>query len=147
MRSSAALLLAIVLVPQLAPAAPDAADPAYARKPVTHARVENCNLAAVSESIAAHRQTAADGPALDALRVAAGKCTRFVLALLRPSEVTQVCSSVENWSAGRTARELRRRIAEIEADSVLRSTVIGRACREAYVHELKTTRVVVRAVR
>jgi len=39
---------------------------------------------------------------------------------------------------------LRRRIADIDSDELLRSSRRGQACRAAYVYELENTRVVVR---
>jgi hypothetical protein len=67
-----------------------------------------------------------------------------VLALLRPNEIGRACGSLPHWSPAQTARELRRRMSDIDADAQLRSSPSGRACRAAYLHELQTTRVVVR---
>lgn len=80
----------------------------------------------------------------EALRAASGRCTRFVLALAAAADVPRLCASQPGWGAAQTARELRRRIAEIDADRLLRGTAQGRACRAAYLHELKTTRVTLR---
>lgn len=80
----------------------------------------------------------------DALRAAAGRCVGSVLSLLSPREVPKICASRASWSVAHTARELRRRIAELDADDLLLETANGRACRAAYWHELTTTRVVVR---
>jgi hypothetical protein len=80
----------------------------------------------------------------DALRAAAGKCTAFVLALAAPQDVPRYCSSVASWTVMQTVRELRGRIAAIEADEVLRSSPGGAACRAAYLDELHNTRVVLR---
>lgn len=82
----------------------------------------------------------------EALRAAAGRCVGTVLSLLAPHEVPKVCASQSSWSVVQTARELRRRIALLDADELLRDTANGRACRAAYWHELTTTRVVVRRV-
>lgn len=117
------------------------------RAPTLATRAAACDLAAVSEAIAAIRQAGGDSPTLDSVRIASGKCTRFVLALTATHEVGWVCSSVEAWSATQTARELRRRIASIDSDKLLRSTNVGKACRAAYAHELRTTRVVLRTSR
>jgi hypothetical protein len=81
---------------------------------------------------------------VEALRTAGGRCARYVLALARPEEVVKVCASLEAWGAAQTARELRRRIAAIEGDGLLRATAAGQACRAAYRHELDHTRVVLR---
>jgi hypothetical protein len=83
----------------------------------------------------------------EALRAAAGRCARFVLALVSATEVPRVCASQPFWGAAQTARELRRRIAEIDADRLLRGTDQGQACRAAYLYELKNTRVTLRAVK
>jgi hypothetical protein len=107
-------------------------------------RVEACELAAVAEA-SLQLPVSGDGPRVDSLRVAVGTCTRFVLAVAAPANIPSVCSSVAAWSAARTARELRRRIAAIEGDAVLRSTGVGAACVASLRHELKTTRVVLRA--
>jgi hypothetical protein len=107
-------------------------------------RVEACELAAVADA-SAQLPVSGDGPLVDSLRVAAGTCTRFVLAVAAPASIPRVCSAVAAWSAARTARELRRRIAAIEGDAVLKSTGVGAACVAALRHELKTTRVVLRA--
>jgi hypothetical protein len=44
-----------------------------------------------------------------------------------------------------TVRELRRRIAAIEADDFLSASAIGKPCRAAYIYELDHTRVVVKS--
>jgi hypothetical protein len=80
----------------------------------------------------------------EALRAATGRCARFVLALVSATEVPRVCASQPFWGAAQTARELRRRIAEIDADKLLRGTEQGQACRAAYLYELKNTRVTLR---
>lgn len=80
----------------------------------------------------------------DALRAAVGKCTAFVLALAAPQEVPKLCSSVASWGVMQTVRELRKRIATIEADAALRASQNGAACRAACLDELHNTRVVLR---
>jgi len=44
-----------------------------------------------------------------------------------------------------TVRELRCRIAAIEADDLLSASAIGKSCRVAYIYELENTRVVVKS--
>lgn len=106
----------------------------------------SCNLHAVSLAIRLAR--AANVPAVQAhqesLRAASGRCTRFVLALTSAAEMPRVCASQAAWGAAQTARELRRRMADIDADKLLRDTVQGQACRAAYLYELKNTRVTLR---
>jgi hypothetical protein len=80
----------------------------------------------------------------EALRAAAGGCARFVLAMVAPGEVASYCASVASWGPAQTARELRRRIGDIDADELLRASRRGQACRAAYVYELENTRVVVK---
>lgn len=108
-----------------------------------NAQTAACELQAVSLSIRLARGGSAKVVAAhkDALRLAVGDCTRFVLALLAPSEVPKFCASVETWTVMQTARELRRRISAIEADELLRSSQRGQACRAAYLYELQNTRV------
>lgn len=108
-----------------------------------NAQTAACELQAVSLSIRLARGGSAKVVAAhkDALRLAIGDCTRFVLALLAPGEVPKFCASVESWTVMQTARELRRRISAIEADTVLRSSQRGQACRAAYLYELRNTRV------
>jgi hypothetical protein len=109
-------------------------------------RTAACDLRAVSLSMRLNR--GADARAAKAhtesLRAAAGNCTRFILGLATLEEVPRYCGSIESWSASQTARELRRRMAAIDADEVLRSSQRGRSCRAAYDHELHHTRVVLR---
>ena len=110
-------------------------------------RASNCDLAALSETIEVLR-TSEPGAAraqLEAVRLANGRCTRFVLATAHPSEVRRFCAAPETITAVQAARELRRRIAAIEADELLGSSNAGKECRAAYQLELKTTRVVMRA--
>lgn len=81
----------------------------------------------------------------DALRAAVGQCTGFVLALAAPQDVPRLCSSVASWGVMQTVRELRKRIATIEADAALRASPNGAACRAACLDELHNTRVVLRS--
>lgn len=81
----------------------------------------------------------------DALRAAVGQCTAFVLALAAPQDVPKLCSSVASWGVMQTVRELRRRIATIEADVALRASPNGAACRAACLDELHNTRVVLKS--
>jgi CelD/BcsL family acetyltransferase involved in cellulose biosynthesis len=80
----------------------------------------------------------------ESLRAASGRCARFVLALVSADEVPKVCASQAAWGMAQTARELRRRMADIDADPLLRGTAQGQACRAAYLYELKNTRVTLR---
>lgn len=109
-------------------------------------RTADCEFAAVSLSVrlGRTRDARAAGAHAESLRAANGRCTRFVLALLRPDEIARYCGSLPQWGPAQTARELRRRMGEIDADAQLRASHSGRACRAAYLHELQTTRVVVR---
>ena len=106
-----------------------------------------CDLQAVSLAIRLSRggNQRAVLAHTDALRAATGRCARFVLALAPPDEIARYCASVDAWSAARMARELRRRIAEIDADPLLRSGPRGQACRAAYVYEFQNTRVTLKA--
>jgi hypothetical protein len=81
----------------------------------------------------------------EALRTAVGLCTAFVLDLATPEEVPRYCMSVAAWSVTQTARELRRRMAAIEADEALRTSPKGKACHAAYHHELHNTRIVLKS--
>ncbi|HET7526560.1 MAG TPA: hypothetical protein VFK10_11515 [Burkholderiaceae bacterium] len=105
-----------------------------------------CELHAVSLSVRLARSSNARAVAAhgEALRAATGSCARFVLAMATPAEVPGYCASVVSWGVVQTARELRRRIAGIDADDVLRASQRGQACRAAYVYELEHTRVVVK---
>ena len=109
-------------------------------------RASNCDLAALSETIELHRRAEPDAARaqLEAIRLAVGKCTSFVLALAYAEEIRQFCAAPETYSAARTAREVRRRIAALDTDEVLKSSKAGQSCQAAYRHELKTTRVVLR---
>lgn len=106
----------------------------------------SCELQAVTLAIRLAR--GANARAVQAheesLRAATGRCARFVLALVSAAEVPKVCASQAAWGAAQTARELRRRMADIDADKLLRTTAQGQACRAAYLYELKNTRVTLR---
>jgi hypothetical protein len=111
-----------------------------------HRKTASCELQAVSLAVRLAR--GANGRAVQAhdesLRAAAGRCARFVLALVLAAEVPRVCASQAAWGAAQMARELRQRIADIDADKPLRGTAHGQACRAAYLYELKNTRVTLR---
>jgi hypothetical protein len=109
-------------------------------------RVARCELGAVGEAMDLVRSAGAASthPQVEAIRHAAGRCTRFVLAVTPVRQVPQVCAAPASLTVTQTARELRRRMAAIDADALLRSSAVGQACRAAYLHELKTTRVVLR---
>jgi hypothetical protein len=111
-----------------------------------HHRTASCELHAVSLALRLTRGGNASAVQAheESLRAASGRCARFVLALASAAEVPRVCASPASWGAAQTARELRRRIADIDADRLLRGTWQGRACRAAYVYELKNTRVTLR---
>lgn len=81
----------------------------------------------------------------ESLRAAAGGCAEFVLSRLSMDEVPKICSAVSTWTATQMARELRRRIAEIEADERLRASERGKACSAAYLFQLQNTRVGLKA--
>jgi hypothetical protein len=111
-------------------------------------RVAACDLRATSLALRLSRSTnvRATQAHTEALRLAVGRCTGFVLALAFPPEVSRLCASVASWTVGQTVRELRRRMAAIEADDVLRNSENGRSCRAAYLYELQNTRVVLKSV-
>jgi hypothetical protein len=110
-------------------------------------QVAACELRATSLAVRLSRSSNAQGTQahVEALRIAVGRCTGFVLALASQPEVSKFCASVPTWTVGHTVRELRRRMAAIEADEVLRNSQSGKSCRAAYLHELQTTRVVLRS--
>jgi len=110
-------------------------------------KAAGCDLQAVSLTVRLSRSVNARAAQAhqESLREAIGTCTAFVLALASPEEVPKVCASVASWSVTQTARELRRRIAAIESDEILRSSKSGKSCREAYLYELNNTRVVLRS--
>jgi hypothetical protein len=111
-----------------------------------HQQTAACQRPAVSLTVrlSRGRHAGAAGAHGDALRTAAGRCVGTVLALLTPVEVPRLCTSVSTWGPATAARELRRRIADIDADAQLRASSRGQACRAAYDHELHNTRVVVK---
>ena len=112
-----------------------------------NAKTAACELEAVSLSMRLSRSGGAKAAQAhhEALRAAAGQCTRFVLAVAELPEVPKVCASVEAWTMGHMARELRRRIAAIESDKLLSASPRGQSCRAAYLYELQNTRVVLRS--
>ena len=109
-------------------------------------KTASCHLSAVSLAVRLARGR--DARALEAhgeaLRVASGACTAFVLAIAAPSEIPRYCASLVTWGPAQTARELRRRITAIDTDRTLSANPRGQACKAAYWHELHNTRVVVR---
>jgi hypothetical protein len=109
-------------------------------------RASACDLAALSETIELRRvaEPTAARAQLEAIRIATGQCTRFVLAVANRDEIRKFCAAPETYSAARTARELRRRIAAIDSDEGLRTSVAGQTCQASYKHELRTTRVMLR---
>jgi len=111
-----------------------------------HRQTAACQRAAVSLTVrlSRGRHARAAGEHGDALRIAAGRCPGYVLALLTSIEVPRLCTSASTWGAATAARELRRRIADIDADASLRASPRGQACRAAYHDELYNTRVVVK---
>jgi hypothetical protein len=111
-----------------------------------HRQTAACQRPAVRLTVRLSRghHARAAGAHGDALRMAAGRCAGHVLALLTPVEVPRLCTSVSSWGPATAARELRRRIADIDADAQLRASSRGQACRAAYHHELHNTRVAVR---
>ena len=110
-------------------------------------RAAACELPAVSLTIRLSRSTNVKATLAhnEALRAAVGRCTAFVLALASPQEVPKFCASVASWTVGQTVRELRRRMAAIEADEILRTSQSGKSCRTAYLYELQNTRVILRS--
>ncbi len=119
---------------------PDSAMSRFNRK------TASCELQAVSLAIRLARSANARAVQAheESLRAATGRCARFILALVSAAEVPTVCASQAAWGAAQTARELRRRIGDIDADKLLRATAQGQACRAAYRYELKNTRVTLR---
>jgi len=120
--------------------------PGAARMSRLNRQTASCELPAVSLAVRLARSANARAVQAheESLRAASGRCTRFVLALVSAAEVPRVCASQPFWGAAQTARELRRRIADIDADRLLRGTEQGQACRAAYLYELKNTRVTLR---
>lgn len=111
-----------------------------------HQQTAACQRSAVSLTVRLSRghHARAAGAHGDALRAAAGRCAGYVLALLTPAEVPRLCTSASTWGPATAARELRRRIADIDADAQLRVSPRAQTCRSAYHHELYNTRVVVK---
>ena len=110
-------------------------------------KTASCELQAVSLAVQLARgvaQAKAVQAHEESLSAATGRCARFILALVSAAEVPRVCASQPFWGAAQTARELRRRIADIDADKLLRGTGQGQACRAAYLYELQNTRVTLR---
>ena len=107
-----------------------------------------CDLPAVRLAVRLNRSidTRAVQAHRESLRDAVGNCTVFVLALASREEVPKYCSSAPSWTVMQTVRELRRRIAAIESDDLLRESVNGKACRAAYLYELNNTRVGLKTV-
>jgi hypothetical protein len=109
-------------------------------------KTASCELHAVSLAVKLSRSSNARAVRAhgEALRAAVGGCPKFVLAMVQPTEVPRYCASVAAWGPAQTARELRRRIGDIDADELLRASQRGKSCRAAYVYELENTRVVVK---
>jgi hypothetical protein len=110
-------------------------------------RTAGCEQRAVTLAVrlSRSRDAKAAGAHTDSIREAVGTCTILVLSLATREEVPKYCASVASWTVMQTVRELRRRIAAIESDELFRASANGAACRAAYVHELQTTRVVLKA--
>jgi hypothetical protein len=110
-------------------------------------RAAACELRAVKLAVRLSRSTNARAAHahVDSLREAIGTCLVYVLTLATREEIPRYCSSVASWSVMHTVRELRRRIAAIEADDLLSASTIGKSCRAAYIHELENTRVIVKS--
>ena len=140
--------LAAWLAATTAQAAPEAPSPPPSPSPEWQRtlRASQCDLDALSETIDIVRSSDAAGARLplEAVRLAGGRCPRFVVALAQPHEIRRFCAAPESLTAVQGARELRRRMALLDQDELLRTSATGRACRAAYEHELKTTRVVLR---
>jgi hypothetical protein len=109
-------------------------------------KTASCELQAVSLAVRLGRSNNARAVQAhaEALRAATGRCTPFILALVSPKEIPRYCASVATWGPAQTARELRRRIGDIDAHEELRASRRGQACKAAYVYELENTRVVVK---
>jgi hypothetical protein len=111
-----------------------------------HRQAAACQRPAVSLTVRLSRghHARAAGAHGDALRLAAGRCAGYVLALLTAVEVPRLCTPASSWGPATAARELRRRIADIDADAQLSASPRGQACRAAYQHALHNTRVALR---
>jgi hypothetical protein len=107
-----------------------------------HRDTEGCVARAVGLTLALSRarRSPTTEAHTDALRTALGRCTALVLSRVSLAEVPKVCASVASWTVMQTVRELRHRMRTIEADEALRTSPRGKACRDACLHELKTTR-------
>ena len=107
----------------------------------------DCHPQAVELTVRLSRGANAKAAALhkESLRIAAGGCAEFVLSQLDLAEVPKICASASSWTVSQTARELRRRLREIESDETLRKAPSGKACHAAYLFELQNTRVGLRA--
>ena len=110
-------------------------------------RTADCDPPAIDLSVKLSRTRNSKAGELhkEALRIAVGACTESVLSLLSPAEVPKICASVSTWTVGETARELRRRIRQLERDERVRPVQHGKACGAAYLFELQNTRVGIRA--
>ena len=109
----------------------------------------DCEPRAIDLTVKLSRSSDTKAAALhtESLRIAVGTCTELVLSQLSQNEVPKVCAAAVSWTMSQTARELRRRIRQIEADEQSRPTQWGTACSAAYLHELQNTRVGIRAGR
>ncbi len=112
-------------------------------------RTADCDAAAVGLAVRLVRTRLPKAARLheESLRVAVGTCTELVLAQVTASEVPRICASASSWTITQTARELRRRIAQLDLDEAGRPSEKGKACRAAYHHELHHTRVSLRVAR
>src|SRR5262245_16196047 len=167
MRAALASFLAAIILPAAA-AAPDSLAPDLERRLATggvdkvnayltgrwtsamvplNRKAATCEDRAVSLAVRLSRGKDAKAAQAhsDSIREAVGSCTTLVLALATPDEIPKYCSSVASWGVMQTVRELRRRIAAIDSDELLRSTARGKSCRAAYVNELQNTRVVLKS--
>lgn len=112
-------------------------------------RTADCEPSSVALAVRLARTKVVNAARLhqESLRVAVGACTELVLSQLLASEVPRICASSAAWSITQTARELRRRIAQLDLDEAERPSEHGKACRAAYLHELHHTRVALRVAR
>jgi hypothetical protein len=112
-------------------------------------RTADCEPRAVALAVKLARTGNAKAADLhrQSLRIAMGACAEYVLSQVSLKEVPGVCASVPSWTVTQTARELRRRLAEIENDPRLRASERGKACSAAYRFEFENTRVGIRAGR
>jgi len=112
-------------------------------------RTADCEPQAIALAVKLSRSSNVKAADLhkESLRVAMGACGEYVLSLLSLKEVPKFCASASTWTVTQTARELRRRIREIDSDERLRSSERGKACSAAYRYELENTRVGIRTGR